>query len=828
MNTKCILSYPQHDHEGFWKYRRIKLWQNFSIRGFIVLLFCNLSIKAIAGNGLTCDSAKIASVGLNLTDSVSFQWYKYTATKTGKTVISTCGLTNVDAQPMVYADCNYTYIDQILSYCPYPQRKLEFAADSGQSYLIFWQQYSFSPDTFSWMLSEETFGPGETCGTAVNITPGIQNAASLSVQWFKYTAQQSGKVEISTCGLTSLSSLFANTYEGSCSILTYVNANWESCGSQFKRSFFADSGKTYWIKFQNYGPVDTFSWSLNEAMPLPGEFCTAPKIANAGVNIADSMAQQWFKFTATRSGKITISNCGSSTFSYITVYSDCSYSNIPTNDSSCDGSGFIFEFLADSGSNYYVEWHNIGSFSSFEWTLVETDPEPGDFCQTAINVSEGINHVSSQNQWHKFTATKNGKIEISTCGLTSVYASVMTYSSCGTPLSSIYLSCGGSGFKRYFLADSGATYYLKWYAGDTLSYRLTQKTPKPGEFCGNSAIPSFGINVGDNTEGDQWFRFIPDFTGKIAITSCGLTNKNTYVFLYKGSCNALTYQSHNDNNCGLQSEIVYTVDSGVVYYIQWRNIHSINDTFLWGLYKYGVLPGPISSISGPANVCSNQTNFEYSMSPVDNAAYYQWSFLDDTIQTNSPTLSIYKFPAGKDTVTLSVYAVNPYGHSDTATLEIIITQTPEKPSITRSGNVLSSNSAIGNQWYTLSGPIAGATQQIFTVTSEGSYYVKIFNGGCASEASDTITVLIDDNAIVASKKAKIQIYPNPAKNILTISPNDTHEKINYEVYNALGVIVLKGQASGKFNLSVHHLKPGIYSLKLMVGNNTHRLQFLKE
>ena len=82
-------------------------------------------------------------------------------------------------------------------------------------------------------------------------------------------------------------------------------------------------------------------------------------------------------------------------------------------------------------------------------------------------------------------------------------------------------------------------------------------------------------------------------------------------------------------------------------------------------------------------------------------------------------------------------------------LNLRVDPLPAKPSVTVSGNRLTSSALNGNQWFDEQGPIAGATEQSFTPSVSGNYFVVVSNGGCESEPSDTYYVNLSGNQQVA-------------------------------------------------------------------------------
>ncbi len=78
-------------------------------------------------------------------------------------------------------------------------------------------------------------------------------------------------------------------------------------------------------------------------------------------------------------------------------------------------------------------------------------------------------------------------------------------------------------------------------------------------------------------------------------------------------------------------------------------------------------------------------------------------------------------------------------------LELVVNPIPEAPTVTVSGKAtLTSSAERGNQWYKDGWPIDGATEQVFTATETGMYYVTASNGTCESEPSAEYYVNLDE------------------------------------------------------------------------------------
>ena len=150
-----------------------------------------------------------------------------------------------------------------------------------------------------------------------------------------------------------------------------------------------------------------------------------------------------------------------------------------------------------------------------------------------------------------------------------------------------------------------------------------------------------------------------------------------------------------------------------------------------------------------------------------------------------------------------------------------IVNSPATPTILQTGNVLSSSSASGNQWYNQNGPIVGATNQNYTPTVSGSYYVAVTSSGCSSSSSIiNVNVLsIDENELSSDFK----VFPNPTNSEINLEFNSN---INFEsgfvfINNIMGqeVYLENLYFQNGFSKFKVNLPTGIYLLKFNSSDN---------
>ncbi|MEJ5263988.1 MAG: T9SS type A sorting domain-containing protein [Bacteroidales bacterium] len=108
-------------------------------------------------------------------------------------------------------------------------------------------------------------------------------------------------------------------------------------------------------------------------------------------------------------------------------------------------------------------------------------------------------------------------------------------------------------------------------------------------------------------------------------------------------------------------------------------------------------------------------------------------------------------------------------------------------------------------------PIVGAVNQSFTPTVNGNYAVIVTQGMC----SDTsVCTPITSVGISSLDKENINIYPNPVSNELVIEIAGSTEMTNFEILNATGQVVYKGQFVEKTVVPTRGFPSGLYLIKL--------------
>ena len=84
--------------------------------------------------------------------------------------------------------------------------------------------------------------------------------------------------------------------------------------------------------------------------------------------------------------------------------------------------------------------------------------------------------------------------------------------------------------------------------------------------------------------------------------------------------------------------------------------------------------------------------------------------------------------------------------------------------------------------------------------------------------------MITSTKKVADKKIQFSVFPNPTSKYLNVSlDNDDH--FNFEIINAVGVVVMKGKNTQQIDVS--NLKEGPYLLSIRYKHNVYCQKWIK-
>ena len=140
------------------------------------------------------------------------------------------------------------------------------------------------------------------------------------------------------------------------------------------------------------------------------------------------------------------------------------------------------------------------------------------------------------------------------------------------------------------------------------------------------------------------------------------------------------------------------------------------------------------------------------------------------------------------------------------------------PQITQNGNELSTIGLGAFQWYWNNEPIEGATSSTYTTTENGNYTVSMGFEYCNFMSSDTKVINNIGVNVEEILKDQISIRNNPSNDFIYVdrAPSQTI----YEIINLEGKVVEATRRMESNQISIQHLSPGLYFLRLINGHQS--------
>ncbi|HYV94306.1 MAG TPA: kelch repeat-containing protein [Chitinophagales bacterium] len=251
---------------------------------------------------------------------------------------------------------------------------------------------------------------------------------------------------------------------------------------------------------------------------------------------------------------------------------------------------------------------------------------------------------------------------------------------------------------------------------------------------------------------------------------------------------------------------------------------------------------PDTSCSGSGCGLSNNQQVNFTASDTDicekfcinffdsssnNPASWQWFFPggDPSSSTDqNPANICYQTPGVFD---VTLIATDAGGISDTFQLNNYITvySNPFAPTISKTGNILTSSPANSYQWQLNSLDIPGATNQSYTILQSGLYTVVIGDeNGCNAQAS--IDALVGISEI--EENSLVNIFPNPSSGNFIVEWLNVQivGEASIDVVNTLGQKVFSSQQSPalwtsvdrKKEIDLRNLASGVYFIEIKSQN----------
>jgi hypothetical protein len=259
-------------------------------------------------------------------------------------------------------------------------------------------------------------------------------------------------------------------------------------------------------------------------------------------------------------------------------------------------------------------------------SFLSANAQNGGGCSKAITINAGVYIVDSmvagaasfanispsptKAKWYKYTPTQDGLLNITSCG-GGADTRIFMYAGNCTTLSLFGYNddyCFSTPTGREEASDiskfvkAGTTYYFEWdnaweqQVDVPFSFVMTF-TPTANVVANETQTCRTAKNIvtgtikvdslfGYATKGDasraNWYKFIPRSNGKITVSACGV-DVDTRLWVYKGSCDALSAVAESDDDCDganlpdLAASIQNVpVTANTVYYLEWDDTYENN------------------------------------------------------------------------------------------------------------------------------------------------------------------------------------------------------------------------------------------------------------
>jgi len=460
-------------------------------------------------------------------------WYCYTATCNGCATISLRG-SRYDTKVAVYegCDCYPSRDDLIKSNDDFygQESQVTFPVKTGNQYLI--EVGGFNPSakgqgTISISCDAQSSQPvNDDCSNAKqigNVTEQPFNTTCATFDgpglfftspniWYRYTAGGTGDVTVSLLGSEFDTALVVyNT--GNCYPSTgdIIERNDDFGGFlQSQITFQATSGRSYLFEVMGYNsdevgegvitvrstaqPPSTNNDNCQNAKPIGEVTNTAFNTTSAtqdGPRHCMYSKNIWFCYTASRTGRATVSLAGSSYDTMLAVYNGCgcypTLSNmIECNDDTSNSRQSQIIFNAVAGNQYLIEVGGYGNEAgqgllTVSCEGVQPPPSSKDNCQNAKPVGDvkdlafttanatfdgpGL-CMTGPNIWYCYTATCSGNVTISLAG-SSYDTMLAVYDGCECyPTMDDLIECNDDAGNTYqsavtFAANTGDQYLIE-------------------------------------------------------------------------------------------------------------------------------------------------------------------------------------------------------------------------------------------------------------------------------------------------------------------------------------------------------------------------------
>jgi len=324
----------------------------------------------------------------------------------------------------------------------------------------------------------------------------------------------------------------------------------------------------------------------------------------------------------------------------------------------------------------------------------------------------------------------------------------------------------------------------------------------------NATQSTPAILCGGNTgaaDDDVWFKFIALSTNPTIVVAGG-PNFDAVLELLSGACNGINISCADVSGDGGTETIIATgLTIGVTYYILVYSYASgINGNFT--ICVYGT-PPPSSNDNSMAAIVVSQNN---TCTPGYGSTLNSTQSNDiNTCGGNADDDVWFSFVAHSETPIITVVGANLFD----PVVELL--------------NINSENITCSNATRN------GGTEIINAIGLEidTTYFVRVYSFGTGTAGTFSLCVsgsfTTSDIPDIEGEKI-FRVYPNPVSNECILEFIGNSKNVNYEIFNSVGQLVLKGNLLEKTIVPTSTFASGVYLLKLNTGTKIELKKIVKE
>lgn len=339
-------------------------------------------------------------------------------------------------------------------------------------------------------------------------------------------------------------------------------------------------------------------------------------------------------------------------------------------------------------------------------------------------------------------------------------------------------------------------------SGGESPYSYSWQTGSTTTNTGSAATGTYYVTVTDDngcTSVDSVTIGQPDslqFFSNATSSVCKDTNTGTATAVPSGGVGGYTFIWDDPNGSTTQTASnLYPGTYSVT-------VTDTNGCQITGTASVGSIgPDPEPWLGNDTNVCEGIT---FGLSPEGGPfSAFEWSTGNNTgIQVvsgpgiYSVTVQNSQGCSGSDTVEISYVA------------PVLVDLGPANQSANNSLTLDAGAGFTSYQWSTL------ASTQSITVTQSAIYWVKVKDANLC-RSSDTVNVTITPLGLLELEDGSVVVFPNPAKDVINVSLANDAFNGRYEVLDATGRVITKGNASSQFSIEISDLNHGSYYIRLI-------------